>query len=202
MSAHGTTVRDVEATRWETYLRHMTRCVEDLLHGYVTLGAMVARDGSAAGGGGGGRAGGAEVPAPVRLEVIDAMSGLEDAVATYVPLVRGTLRMGLRTQDRRTRAERTVDGLRFLGRSLRAVYGDDPDLGDRLTDALWTARADVGRYTGEGLRPFRVERPCAACGATSVWVRPEQLTTRCAACGDRSAASVASVVFSVSTPSP
>lgn len=201
MTARAVAARDHEADRWATYLRHMGRCIDDLLQGYVTLGAMVARDGSTGGGGGGGQSG-SEVPAPVRLEVIDAMTTVEQAVGQYVPLVRGALRMGMAKRDSRRREVRTVEGLRFLGRSLQAVYGDSPDLGDRLTDALWSARSDVARYTGEGLRPFRVERPCPACGAPSVWVQPETLTTRCSSCGDRAAASVASLVFSVSTPAP
>ncbi len=180
--------------RFAAYLDLMASCAADLVVGYVALHGMVARSGSAPAGGGGGGGKRDDVPTPVDLGVVDVMTAVEQTVNRYVPLVRGALRMGLSVDERTARQRRTVEGLRFLGKSLPRVYDVDPVLGDNLADALWGARHDVARYTGEGMRPYRLEQPCPACGSASVWVNPEGIKTRCAACGDTAGWSVSQLV--------
>lgn len=178
--------------RFATYLGLMAACVDDLVVGYVELIGMVAR-GAGAPHGGGGRSTDA-VAAPIRIGVVDAAAAVERVVEQHVPLVRGALRLGLNADAATSRHRRTVDGLRFLGASLRAVYETDPDTGDRLTDALWDARRDVTQYTGEGTRPYRLEDPCEACGQHAVWVNPTSISARCTACGNTAAWSVSQLV--------
>lgn len=194
----GLDARLEEEARWTHYLDLMGRVVGDLVHGYAALGGLVARgSGSGLSGGGGG---GVEIPAPIRLEVVDAGRVVDVVVDECVPLVRGALRMGLWSDRDSDRRRRTVGGLRFLGSTLRQSHEQDPELGNRVTDSLWGARKTVAQITGEGLRPFRLHDPCAECGERQVWVEPGTWKSRCAACGAKRAPATASLVFSVSTP--
>lgn len=165
----------------ESYLALMKATASGLVDGYTLLATMVGRDGSPAAESGG--SGSVEVPLPVRAGVIDSMTAIDDLVEQFMPLVYGTLRMGVWSRVARTRAERTVTGLRFLASSFAATYESDPHLGIELGDALWEARSHVATQTRSGVRPFRRSEPCSECGEVAVWVRPDSWTTRCAACG-------------------
>lgn len=196
MTGTMTSARDEQAAGRARYIDHMRRCVDDLRDGYARLGELIAAGSGTApeAGSGGGRASRVAPPLPVRVEVIDAQVAVEALAARFVPLVRGTLRMGV--SPRRPAVD---DALRFLGSALLAVHDTDPVLGDELTDALWAARHDVRALTATGARPYRVAAPCPACGSASVWVSPGTWAVRCTACGDRTAVSASVLTASLTT---
>lgn len=117
---------------------------------------------------------------PVSLPVLDTIRAVETIVRDRVPLVRGTLRMGITpTSPGMSRTTRTVKGLRFIADALGHVYAEDRTLGDDLTGDIWHLGGRVDRLLGTRRRPYRIGTPCPECGERSLWVDPTHLRLAC-----------------------
>jgi hypothetical protein len=184
---------DWEADRARLLAAHIARTVgrlETLAGRYVELRAMLAADSAGRPDTEGGSRPAAGPRLPVRVDVLDTLADIDRFLADWLPLVRGTLRLGsgagnwtVRTGD--GGAARVRSGLLFLAGSLGAVYSESPGLGDDVSAGAWRLERRAGWIFGERSRPFALVEPCAACGVPSLWVVPERMAIVCGnpACG-------------------
>jgi hypothetical protein len=172
---------------------HIGRTVgrlETLAGRYVELRGMLSADSSGRPDTAGGSRPAAGPRLPVRVDVLDTLAEIDRFLADWLPLVRGTLRLGsgagLWTPDRGDAgAARVRAGLLFLAGSLGAVYADDPGLGDDVSAGAWRLERRAGWIFGERSRPFALVEACYSCGVASLWVVPERMAIVCGnpACG-------------------
>jgi hypothetical protein len=120
--------------------------------------------------------------APLRVDVLDLLEGIDVYLAYFLPLVRGTMRLG-----HRTGAVSPKGGLLFLSASLGPVYAEDPVLGDDVSKGAWRLDRCAGWIFGERSRPFATPELCQDCGMQSLWVVPERMIIKCGnpACGSQ-----------------
>jgi hypothetical protein len=124
---------------------------------------------------------------PIRVEVLDTMGEIDAFLAGFLPLVRGTLRLGtgagqwsMSVQDNGdARTARVRSGLVFLANALGRVYGEDPHLGDDVSRGAWQLERRAGWIFGDRSRPFALADPCPACGVPALWVVPERMAIVC-----------------------
>lgn len=180
--------RDVEVEegrQWARFVQDVARLVLDLREGYITLQTLLQRENT---GGGDGRGKAVHPPAPIDLDVVDLLAEIDREIDHLVPLARGALKLGLVPPRRgRSRALRTVAGLRFLGDSIRIVWEADQDTGELIVDTLWQLRVRVRSRTSEGHASYRTDKPCSSCGAVAVVVDARRHRARCTECGSADA---------------
>lgn len=124
---------------------------------------------------------------PIRVEVLDTMAEIDVFLAGFLPLVRGTLRLGsgvgLWTMTAKdggdARTARVRSGLVFLASSLAGVYAEDPGLGDDVSRGAWQLERRAGWIFGDRSRPFALTEPCQACNVQALWVVPERMAIVC-----------------------
>lgn len=183
---------DWEADRARLLQAHIVRTVgrlESLAGRYVELRAMLAADSSGRPDSEGGSRPAAGPRMPVRVDVLDTLADIDRFLADWLPLVRGTLRLGAGsgfwTAGTADRAARVRAGLLFMAGSLGAVYADDPGLGDDVSAGAWRLERRAGWIFGERSRPFALVEACSACGVPALWVVPERMAIVCGnpACG-------------------
>lgn len=180
--------RDVEVEegrQWARFVQDVARMVLDLREGYITLQTLVVPENT---GRGGNRSKSVEPAAPVDLAVVDLLAEIDREIDHLVPLARGALKLGLVPPRRgRSRALRTVAGLRFLGDSIRSVWEADQGTGELIVDTLWQLRFRIRSRTSEGHTSYRTDKPCSSCGAVAVVVDARRHRSRCTACGSADA---------------
>jgi hypothetical protein len=130
---------------------------------------------------------------PIRVDVLDTLTAVDRYLADWLPLVRGTLRLGSGSgywtagtkEGGDGRAARARSGLLFMAAGLASVYADDPGLGDDISAGAWKLERRAGWIFGDVSRPFALVEACSACGVPSLWVVPERMAIVCGnpACG-------------------
>ena len=162
------------ATAVDEWLGRTVTAVRDLGPTYVDLSQATAATGSGVADDSGIRGSKVHAPAPIRVEVIDALADIRQFATRYADLARGTLRMGdleLAGTGRR---------LTFVADVLPRLDAADPNVVDDLAAAVW----DISRTARRLLdapprRPYRTEAPCPVCGAMSMWVDPQHYRVAC-----------------------
>ncbi len=152
--------------------------IRSLAGDWVTLARFVQ-----VGGGGGADASGVrttptEARIPVNVDVIDLREGISRSVREFVPIVRGTLRMGVEPM----KSTATPALLRFVAGAFPRLHDTDPCLGDDLAEAMWGfhRRANaILNGVDRTLRPYRLDEPCPQCGLLSMWADPEEWRLGC-----------------------
>lgn len=122
--------------------------------------------------------------APVRVDVLDTMGEIDLFLTRFLPLARGTLRLGgmknwTKIYGHGTGASRARTGLAFLAASLAGIYAEDPNLGDDVSRGAWELERRVGWIFGDRSRPFALSEPCPACNVPALWVVPERMAIIC-----------------------
>jgi hypothetical protein len=131
---------------------------------------------------------------PIRVEVLDTMSAIDEYLARCLPLARGALRLGVGAgtwsmgpkDGGDARTARVRAGLLFLANGLASLYAEDPTLGDDVSRDAWKLERRAGWIFGDRSRPFALAEPCPACGVQALWVVPERMAIVCGnpACRD------------------
>jgi hypothetical protein len=122
--------------------------------------------------------------APLRVDVLDLIEDIDRFLTGYLPLVRGTMRLGpgsgtwTRTTEGHAQASRA--GLTFLAAALASIYAEDPALGDELSGHIWRLDRRAGWIFGDNSRPFALAEACPDCSVRSLWVVPDRMVIRCA----------------------
>jgi hypothetical protein len=177
-----------QARLLQAHIRRTVGRLETLAGRYGELRGMLAADSGGRPDTEGGSRPAAGPRMPVRVDVLDTLAEIDRFLLDWLPLVRGTLRLGsgsglwtAETADRGgdVRAARVRSGLLFLAGSLGAVYADDPGLGDDVSAGAWRLERRAGWIFGERSRPFALVEPCSACGVPALWVVPERMAIVC-----------------------
>jgi hypothetical protein len=117
---------------------------------------------------------------PLRVDVLDLMEAIDSYLAGFLPLVRGTLRLGEGAGTwKGTGREQAMAGLSFLAAGLATVYTEDPGLGDDLSRGAWKLERRACWIFGEKSKPFALVEACPECGVQALWVVPDRMVIRC-----------------------
>ncbi|MCY4726726.1 hypothetical protein NYO98_10590 [Nocardioides sp. STR2] len=109
-----------------------------------------------------------EQPVPIDVEVVDVRRAIETDARRYADLARGTLRI------KGAMSTTTAGRLGVVADRLPDLHAADPDLAAEVVEKVWDHHRIASRIVEppRGLRPFRIEETCPACGMPSLWVDP------------------------------